>query len=122
MKTIRIVLLLITCLAILLLFAGCNFNADDGTITGVVFYSDDETVVPDPWVAIYSAGAPDVIYTLVHGDEIGRYAANVPEGDYMALASTNQSGPFTGDGNAFGVVGMSTTVKKIVIDEAPGEG
>jgi hypothetical protein len=106
----------------LLLLPGCNFNADDGTITGVVFYVDDATVVPHPWVAVYASATPDVIYTMVQGDEFGRYAVNVPEGDYIALASTGQAGPFTGDGNIFNVLAMVSTVKRITIDEEPTGG
>ena len=72
-------------------FTACDLEADAGSIRGVVFYADDATIVPNPWVAIYTSAAPDVIFTLVEGDELGRFAATVPEGDYIALASTDPS-------------------------------
>ncbi len=106
-------------LVVLLLLTGCNldFSADDGVITGVVFYADNETIVPNPWVAVYTEDAPDVVHMLVQGDEQGRYAVTVIEGNYIALGSTLEAGPFTGLDTAFVVTNDHTAVKRITIEE-----
>ena len=118
MNTIRPAILLVSVLLVTLL-SGCNldFSADDGVITGVVFYADNETIVPDPWVAVYTEDAPDVIHMLVQGDEQGRYAVTVIEGNYIALGSTLEAGPFTGLDTAFVVTNDHTAVKRITIEE-----
>jgi len=101
------------------LITGCNldFSSDDGVITGVVFYADNETVVPNPWVAVYTEDAPDVVHMLVQGDDQGRYAVTVVEGNYIAIASPWEAGPFTGLDTAFVVTNAHTAVKRITIEE-----
>jgi hypothetical protein len=117
MKFTKIVLLIAATILPMLL-AGCELEADGGTITGVVFYSDNTTVMQFPWVAVYASGDPDTIFRLVQGDEEGIFAANVPAGDYIALGATSESGPFTGLDAVFGVIASNTTVKRITTDEA----
>ncbi len=116
MKFIKIVLL-IAAMILPMLLAGCELQADSGVITGVVFYSDNTTIMQFPWVAVYASGDTDTIFRLVQGDEEGIYAANVPAGDYIALGATSQSGPFTGIDTVFGVIASNTTVKRITTDE-----
>jgi hypothetical protein len=114
MRTIGLAYILLS----VCLITGCTFyGADEGSIRGVVYYSDDKAIVPNPWVAIYESATPDVIYLLVQGDELGRYSAYVPAGDYIALGSTSESGPFTGVDTAFNVMDTVTTVKRITITE-----
>ena len=118
MNTTRLAILLVSVLLITLL-TGCNldFSSDDGVITGVVFFADTETVVPNPWVAVYAEDTPDVIHMLVQGDDQGRYAVTVIEGNYIALGSTLEAGPFTGLDTAFVVTNDHTAVKTITIEE-----
>ena len=118
MRIIHTTLVLAVCLLFVPAFTGCSiFGADDGAIHGVVFYSDNTTPVPNPWVAMYKAETPDEVFLLIHGDDKGRYNAIIPEGNYIALGSTSQSGPFTGIDAPFGIGSTITTVKRITIDE-----
>jgi len=118
MKRIHLIFL-ITVGLLMPLFTGCSldFTSDSGVITGVVFYADDETIVPNPWVAIYTEDAPDVIYMLVQGDDGGRYAVTVPEGNYIVLGATAEAGPFSGLDTVFEVTDAHTAVKTITIEE-----
>ena len=117
-NTMRIIIS--TCLSLfILLLSGCSFfGAEEGVIRGVVYYSDDKTIVPAPWVAIYEKTTPDIEFVLVRGDDLGRYSAFVREGIYVALGATSKSGPFTGVDTTFSVLNTVTTVKRITITEA----
>jgi hypothetical protein len=122
MKTSQKIILIAFCVLIPAFHPGCSldFSSDSGVITGVVFYADEETIVPNPWVAIYTEGAPDTIFELVQGDIEGRYAVTVPEGNYIALASPFETGPFEGLDTVFEVTDAHTAVKTIIIvREAP---
>jgi hypothetical protein len=111
------IILLIAVVTLPLLLAGCELETHTGTITGVVFYVDNETVAPFAYVAVYQSADPDTIYELVQGDEEGIYAVHVPAGDYIALGATLDTGPFTGIDTVFGVINSHTTVKRITIEE-----
>jgi len=118
MKIFRVTLMLLICLAFIAMLSGCSFyGADEGVIRGVVYYSDDKTIVANPWVAVYETSTPDVEFLLVQGDEMGRYSAFVPEGIYIALGSTAKLGPFSGVTTGFSVLETVTTVKRITITE-----
>ena len=108
-----------TMFLITLLLSGCSFfGADEGNIRGVVYYSDNKTIVPAPWVAIYEKTTPDLEFVLVQGDELGRYSAFVPDGLYIALGATSKTGPFSGVDTAFDVMKTVTTVKRITLTQA----
>lgn len=122
MKNSRKIILIVICFLLPAFLPGCSldFTSDSGVISGVVFYADDETIVPNPWVAIYTEDAPDVIFMRVGGDEGGRYAVTVPEGNYIALGAIAEAGPFSGLDTVFEVIDAHTAVKTITIeDEVP---
>ena len=118
MRIMQLIIIFILCLIAIVSLPGCSFfGADEGVIRGVVYYSDNTRIVPNPWVAIYETSTPDIEFLLVKGDYLGRYSAFVPDGIYIALGSTSKLGPFSGVDTAFSVLNTVTTVKRITITE-----
>jgi len=90
-------------------FSGCSgIETNYGTIAGAIFYSDDTTRVGGGWVRVFdSTGSTIVAETAV--DEQARYFIALPEGEYIVMGATSQTGDYTGSGDMVGIFAHETT-------------